>query len=181
MNEQRTIGALAGEYVLGTLTDAERTQFEAQLQTDPEAAAAVAAWQEHLAPLDPPTEPVEPAPETWSAIKSRIAAEAVTRDFFTIRDGAGDWEDMAPGIAMKILNHDEETGERAFLVRFDAGASDTPHFHHSDEEILMLSGDIAIGDLVLKPGDYHFAPKGTWHGNAHSVEGGLFFVRDRVV
>jgi len=45
------IDMIAGEYVLGTLDEAERKAFRRQLLTDPAAVAAVATWQERLSPL----------------------------------------------------------------------------------------------------------------------------------
>ena len=45
------IDMLAGEYVLGTLDEAERRAFQRRLLTDRDAAAAVARWEERLSPL----------------------------------------------------------------------------------------------------------------------------------
>lgn len=54
--------ALAGEYVLGTLNDAERREFEAELARDPGLRTAVAAWANRLQPLADSTPPVAPPP-----------------------------------------------------------------------------------------------------------------------
>ena len=51
---------LAGEYVLGTLDEAERVAVEARLLREPALAAAIAEWQEKLSPLDEVIQPVEP-------------------------------------------------------------------------------------------------------------------------
>ena len=45
------IDMLAGEYVLGTLDEAERRAFQRRLLTEPAAVAAVASWQQRLSPL----------------------------------------------------------------------------------------------------------------------------------
>lgn len=45
------LDAIAGEYVLATLDDAERKTFQRRLLTDPAAVAAVATWQARLSPL----------------------------------------------------------------------------------------------------------------------------------
>nr|WP_047167845.1 anti-sigma factor [Sphingomonas sp. Y57] len=45
------IDMLAGEYVLGTLDEAERRAFQRRLLTEPAAVTAVATWQERLSPL----------------------------------------------------------------------------------------------------------------------------------
>ena len=51
---------LAGEYVLGTLDEAERVAVEARLLREPALARAVQQWQERLAPLDAVTPPHQP-------------------------------------------------------------------------------------------------------------------------
>lgn len=57
--EQRQ--TLAGEYVLGTLSGAERAAVAAQLTTDPALRAAVDAWEARLLPLTALAPPVEPS------------------------------------------------------------------------------------------------------------------------
>ena len=51
MADDIDIDLIAGEYVLGTLDDAERRAFERRLLTDRQAVAAIALWQDRLAPL----------------------------------------------------------------------------------------------------------------------------------
>lgn len=61
---------IAGEYVLGTLDDAERRNFQRRLLTDPAAVAAVAGWQERLAPLLLAV-PAAPAPAAlWERVEA---------------------------------------------------------------------------------------------------------------
>lgn len=65
--------ALAGEYVLGTLSDAEQTVFVLALARDPKLRAEVAAWQDRLLDVAPPTLAVEPTPGLWSRIAQTVA------------------------------------------------------------------------------------------------------------
>lgn len=65
--------ALAGEYVLGTLSDAEQTVFALALARDPKLRAEVAAWQDRLLGIAPPTLAVEPPPDLWSRIAQTLA------------------------------------------------------------------------------------------------------------
>lgn len=65
---------IAGEYVLGTLDAEERRAFQRRLLTDPAAVAAVAAWQDRLAPLLLTVEAVEPPASVWA----RVAASGQT-------------------------------------------------------------------------------------------------------
>jgi anti-sigma-K factor RskA len=64
---------LAGEYSLGTLDASERAAFRRRLLTDPAAAAAVAQWQERLAPLLSAVPEVAPP----AALRRRIERTAV--------------------------------------------------------------------------------------------------------
>ncbi|WP_016744228.1 anti-sigma factor [Rhizorhabdus wittichii] len=66
------IDMLAGEYVLGTLDDAERRAFQRRLLTDPAAVAAVATWQERLSPLLLAVPEEAPPTGLWT----RIGADA---------------------------------------------------------------------------------------------------------
>ena len=74
--------ALAAEYVLGTLSDEERTHAEALLTLDPAFEEAVHHWERRLGELNVMVEAVEPPPEVWDSIKTRIgqveAADQVT-------------------------------------------------------------------------------------------------------
>lgn len=68
--------ALAGEYVLGTLSDAERDQAEALISIDPGFEAAVRQWERRLGELNVMVEAVEPPPEVWDSIKAGMFAPA---------------------------------------------------------------------------------------------------------
>ncbi|RYD91346.1 MAG: hypothetical protein EOP61_27740 [Sphingomonadales bacterium] len=65
------IDMIAGEYVLGTLDDAERAGFQRRLLTDAAAVAAVATWQARLSPLLL-TVPEVPAPAAlWDQVEAK--------------------------------------------------------------------------------------------------------------
>ena len=72
MNEDREI--LAAEYVLGTLHADERTLFASVLAQDPEAQAAVAAWEARLAALSAAVGAHAPPPAVWERIESALSA-----------------------------------------------------------------------------------------------------------
>ena len=64
--------ALAGEYVLGTLTAEERAGAERLASRDAAFAARIADWERRLGTLEAMVEPVEPPDEIWSRIRERI-------------------------------------------------------------------------------------------------------------
>lgn len=68
----------AGEYVLGTLSGAEREAFEVDLTSDPPLQVEVQAWERRLAPLAGMTSSEWPSPTVWAAIERSLNAESPT-------------------------------------------------------------------------------------------------------
>ncbi len=64
----------AGEYVLGTLTEAEREAFERDLHDDDALQAAVYEWQDRLVPLSARVPPRTPSPLLWGRIEASVAS-----------------------------------------------------------------------------------------------------------
>ncbi|WP_252109682.1 MULTISPECIES: anti-sigma factor [unclassified Halomonas] len=64
--------ALAGEYVLGTLTFTERQAFEARLENDPALQQAVRDWEERFFPYNALTEPLTPSDFLWPRIQRSL-------------------------------------------------------------------------------------------------------------
>jgi anti-sigma-K factor RskA len=69
MSEERD--ALAGEYVLGLLSEAEAAALEAEAASDPELARTIAFWRARLDPLTDQLAPATPTRQLWA----RIAAD----------------------------------------------------------------------------------------------------------
>lgn len=59
---------LAGEYVLGTLSSARRTEVERRLVSEAALRERVLYWEGRLHPLTALMQPVDPVPATWSRI-----------------------------------------------------------------------------------------------------------------
>jgi anti-sigma-K factor RskA len=70
------IDALAREYVLGTLAGGARRRFETLLRRSPEAARAVARWQERTAHLAAGVPPLAPSAGLWRGLEARLFAPA---------------------------------------------------------------------------------------------------------
>lgn len=85
------------------------------------------------------------------------------------------WLEIAPGIDKKLLWSDGR--EVSSYYRFAPGAHIAGHPHPRDEECMMLDGELFIGDVLLKAGDYQRAPAGSRHGEVFSDCGALFYVR----
>lgn len=127
------------------------------------------------------TAPVVPSPERAKSMRDRVleqvrsAKKAVVEDFITIPNDQGEWAQLTPLAEIKMLRSDVHS--RSFLVRMQPGAELPAHEHPAEEECLMLEGEMWIGDIHLRAGDYHVAPKGRPHGNIRSDTGALLFVR----
>ena len=90
---------IAGEYVLGTLSRAERQQVDAELARNATLRAAVGAWEQRLLPLTALEQPVAPAPGLWARIVRSLGpapapARAVTPSWW---DRLGLWRGLAAG------------------------------------------------------------------------------------
>lgn len=98
-------------------------------------------------------------------------------DLLTIRADEDGWVEFDEAIKKKVLHVNRESGIESFLLRVEPGAKQSSHIHTSDEHCLVLEGDITFGDLHLHAGDYHLAPKGSFHEEAYSVHGALLFLQ----
>ncbi|MGP9767787.1 anti-sigma factor [Halomonas sp. AOP13-D3-9] len=66
--------ALAGEYVLGTLSLEQRKALEARLPNEPELEKAVMAWEERFLPYTAITDPATPSDYLWPRIERSLAS-----------------------------------------------------------------------------------------------------------
>jgi anti-sigma-K factor RskA len=73
MSDLEDIDGLAAEYVIGTLTAAERVAVDARQGRDPVLAEAIAAWQTRLAPLNDATRAVPPPADMFQRIEAAVA------------------------------------------------------------------------------------------------------------
>ena len=93
----------------------------------------------------------------------------------SILSGENGWTEIRTGVYQKELWTDGRMASRFF--RLEPGAQLEGHDHPLDEECMMLSGEIFLGDILLLAGDYHLAPAGTQHLDVISDTGALIFVR----
>ena len=110
MNELDDIDGIAAEYVLGTLTHAERQDAAARRAKDPAFDAVVLDWERRLSPLAEAVVPVEPPPDLYNKIRVQIGlsgdvislrerAEAVTRRATWWRNAAVAMTSVAAALA----------------------------------------------------------------------------------
>ncbi len=87
----------------------------------------------------------------------------------------GGWRKIQKGLHQKDLWTDGTVLSKFIRIAKDARIAG--HYHPLDEECMMLSGDIFLGDILLQEGDYHLAPAGTGHLEITSDTGALLYVR----
>lgn len=85
MNPEYDPYELAGEYVLGTLSNTRRREVEQEIANNATLRAAVAAWEERLLPLTTLVEPVAPSAGLWPRIERGLAPQSAAA-------GPGWWE-----------------------------------------------------------------------------------------
>ena len=93
-NPMDDLQALAGEYVLGTLSAGPRAEVQARLAHDTELRAAVQAWEARLLPLTAMVEPAEPSPALWGRIAQGLGTQPPVQPVAAtaVRRGAGRWQ-----------------------------------------------------------------------------------------
>lgn len=77
-----------------------------------------------------------------------------------------------PGIDMKILLQDEQTGLMTALFRWEPGTELPLHEHVEIEQTYVLKGSIVDDEGEVREGDYVWRPQGNRH-IARSPEGAL--------
>jgi quercetin dioxygenase-like cupin family protein len=83
------------------------------------------------------------------------------------------WHEAGDGVEVLPLRGDEEVA--SMLVRFAPGGAVADHRHALDEDCLVLEGEMFLGDILLRAGDYQLAPAGGGHFGECSERGVLFF------
>ena len=174
---QEEIQELAAGLVLGTLRGDERSRALMLEQSEPEFMRAVAALERSLAPLLSVLGEESPPADQFAAIEARIdQARATLPGTFTMRAGSYDWQPLAEGVDAAMLWHNEKAKRRSMLIRMQPGAHYKSHEHDDDEECFVIEGDLVFGEVRLKAGDFHLAPRGRNHPPAYSPSGCLLFI-----
>jgi anti-sigma factor ChrR (cupin superfamily) len=163
-NNQCEQAEMVSAYAVRALPSGEAASVEAHL-------ASCAQCRQELQSLRPvvdafvswPTDVLRPPPSLQERLARRIAAETGQAPVLPAKPQWSEpaWEDVAPGIACKLLATDTEKHRVSMLVRLAPGADYPPHTHAGLEELHLLDGELWIDDRKLYPGDYNRAEAGT--------------------
>lgn len=112
-------------------------------------------------PTPPPRDGRRPTQvwKEWAA--PRVACSAG----FDYRDAASSVFESTgiDGIVVRRLAVDPEKDQVTMLVRMAPGTSYPAHRHGGAEECFVVEGDIRVGDLHMKAGDFQRAEEGSVH------------------
>lgn len=178
---------LAALDALGVLEPSEVARLNAALAHDPDAQAEVAAIKDAAAAFaslavaqkTPPPDvrarllaQIIRTPQSKKADAPPAATPPARPGFHFLRPDEGEWMvTPIPGIRMKVLSVNRETGYWCVKAELAAGACYPHHEHRGTEDLYVLSGDLHNEGRVLGPGDFLHAEAGTDHGELYSPNG----------
>ena len=64
------------------------------------------------------------------------------------------------GMHYKMLSMDVDTGACSMTVQFDGGYKRSPGFSWSEYELIVIEGELKVGDRVCRKGHYFYVPAG---------------------
>ena len=167
----------AALYALGILEPEEVLAFERCVKVG----AELKAFQAVVRELAHSVQPVQPPPSLKERLLARIGGHTddtvdPTGGLTFVPASEGQWQEMAPGISVKMLFFDTASRRATALVRVAAGTHYTPHRHTEPEELYVLEGGCFCAGRELRPGDYHRAEAGSIHYETSSDDGCLLLV-----
>lgn len=145
-------------YAVGALPGSEAAAMEAHLASCAECARELSALRPVVAAFAAwPRDILRPSVSLQAKLADRIAAETgKSPELPPSRQWTEPpWEEVAPGIACKLLATDAENDRVSMLVRLAPGAHYPPHVHAGVEELHLLDGELWIDERKLHPGDYN--------------------------
>ena len=172
-------------YALGTLTQNEARAFEDHLDdgcNDCEAELRASEQLTHslafgVAEIAPPARVFERIVGfITEAQRPSPVAHNAPGQLTTVRKDEGQWFESSPGVLVKRLFENPETGTFTSLVKMLPGATGTLHRHPGIEECIILEGDFHVAGSRLGPGDYHLAGADSLHDKPYSIGGTLLLI-----
>lgn len=88
------------------------------------------------------------------------------------------WSSYVEGVDAAVLRAHGDVA--SMLIKITPGAALPDHGHSLPEDCFMLEGDMFLGDILLRAGDYQLAPVGCRHVGITSDMGGLFYFHGAV-
>jgi anti-sigma factor ChrR (cupin superfamily) len=136
--------------------------------------------------------PAEPAADVFGRIERALAAggehgaqpwkawraEPEVESALIRQAAASAWRPTSvDGVEVRELAVDPDNASVTMLIRMAAGASYPAHEHGGAEECYVLQGDLVIGELTMRGGDFQRMEAGTRHPVQRTEGGCLLFLR----
>ena len=124
------------------------------------------------------TDVLRPPESLWGRLAKRIASEGPVRPFVPPLEAPAkpEWEEVAPGIQVKILARNTESESVSMLVRLDPGTDYPGHKHAGIEELHLLHGILKVDERTLYPGDFIHSEAGSLDHRVWSETGCTCFL-----
>lgn len=171
MSDDRSLVELAGEFLVGTLSDDVNDRFEARLLDDPVAKQAVNHWKARMVSFlgRNASAALEAARKNRNASAGADQCEPPSKA----------WSAIAPGVTGMVLHYDHLVGSMVYIARLESGARCPTAAQGSPEDCLLVSGDFYLGDVTLRAGDDHHAVNSVIHSGGHTEAGAIMLIRAR--
>ncbi|MEO6393598.1 MAG: cupin domain-containing protein [Pyrinomonadaceae bacterium] len=174
----------AAAFALGALEPEETTAFAQLAAVNPNAAREVRAFRSVVdalalnVPLTAP--PAGLRQRLLSSLGEQDVAEAASSsaatDRWVVRASEGIWQEMEPGVQVKVLYKDKSRDTITTLVKLEAGARIPRHYHDGGEECYVISGDIYDDNISMNAGDYISLMRDTMHSFVSTINGALLLI-----
>jgi anti-sigma factor ChrR (cupin superfamily) len=175
----------AARYALGELGTEEQDEFCAQVRTNPELRDFLHSFQQTLDRVTLAVPSVAPPPALKNKVMNRLRENATAGSPSVSERMAGaapglrfleasqaGWKALPiPGAFIKLLSLQSDRGYAVLLGKLDPGVRYPAHTNIGPEDFYLVSGDLHVGEKVLRSGDFHHADPGSLHVENYSVEG----------
>lgn len=94
---------------------------------------------------------------------NRKAAGQLPDVQFCFREEAAFQFSHLQGVTARMLHLDPITKRFSAIVRLEPGSRIPPHSHDGLEECLILDGELIVGNVRMRAGDYQWAEAGSEH------------------
>lgn len=166
------------DFALGEMSPDEHTAFSEQVRQNADLREFVRSVQKTLEHLALTVTPIAPSPALKQKLLARVSADlspgaaASPAGLRFVTGSDTGWKPLpVAGAFIKLLSLQANRGYAVLLGKLEPGVRYPAHINVGPEDFYLLTGDLHVGDRVLRPGDFHHADAGSAHGENYSVEG----------
>jgi len=164
----------AALYLAGALPEEERAAFEAHLAVGwPEGERALRELVPALRAVAEEIVPVPPPPKLKADLLAQVTGP---RCEFAFADDGAFVPTPFPGVTMRIVHLDQTRRQFSAFLKLAPGAQFPTHHHDGPEECVVLQGELIVGRVRMRAGDYQRSDADSEHDVQRSETGAMAFV-----